>query len=122
MYSTTPWVSSGPGPAAGLFRPDRGSAFAGGWGGSARHTHRCRPGTCPCGTHTSLAALAPAQPTTTVVALGLVPRAHFAVAPPLYKIGSAPCRERVRQYVYILGVAVSLNKNKKHSIGTEHNK
>src|SRR3546814_16274964 len=80
MYSTTPWVSSGPGPAAGLFRPDRGSAFAGGWGGSARHTHRCRPGTCPCGIHTSLAAIAPAQPTTPVVALGLVPRAHFAVA------------------------------------------
>src|SRR3546814_4160187 len=79
MYSTTPWVSSGPGPAAGLFRPDRGSAFAGGWGGSARHTHRCRPGTCPRGIHTSLAAIAPAQPTTPVVALGLVPRAHFAV-------------------------------------------
>src|SRR3546814_19698077 len=101
MYSTTPWVSSGPGPAAGLFRPDRGSAFAGGWGGSARHTHRCRPGTCPCGIHTSLAAIAPAQPTTPVVALGLVPRAHFAVAPTLSRgaIGRASCRERVCQYV-----------------------
>src|SRR3546814_20814894 len=83
MYSTTPWVSSGHGTAARLFRPDRGSAFAGGWGGSARTTHRCRTGNCTCGIHTTLAAIAPAQPTTPVVAPGLVPSAPFAGAPTL---------------------------------------
>src|SRR3546814_3323923 len=33
--------------------------------------------------HRSLAAIAPAQPTTPIVALGLVPRAHSAAAPSL---------------------------------------
>src|SRR3546814_8114972 len=46
-------------------------------------THHCRRGACPCGIHGLLAAIAPAQPSASVVTLGLVPRVHSAAAPSL---------------------------------------